>query len=159
MKLIIILLFLLIIIFIIYFYNIIQNTEKFNNIYPYYYNYPFSYNYYNPRPVPINTIRWNKNPMLTSIYRNDLYKNDLLGQWIKVGIAYSENLNNSYFDVYQLNLGPRSDLYNYKIINKYGQEIPIQRNNILEDGDKFQLKGIQGFVKFIDTSKYSYIYI
>lgn len=117
-------------------------------------------------PVPINTIRWNSGifnrPMLTSI---ESPYNNILGQQFKRGIAYTlDNNDNTIVDIYQINLDPQRELYNYFARTKYNQTLSIELpyyKNYLEDGDIIKIKGLQGKGDFIfeDFNKYQYIYI
>lgn len=114
-------------------------------------------------PVPLNTIRWGGmfGPMLTSIKSpKDYY----LGQWVTAGTAYTDNPNDfTNVTVQQLNLDPGRDMFSYRVVTKDGQVIPInlrQNHNRLEDGDRFQIQGMEGKGDFVfnEADKYAYVY-
>lgn len=117
-------------------------------------------------PVPVNTIRWGNRspfgPMLTSLKSpKDYY----IGQWVKAGSAYTDNPNDfTYYDVEQLNLDPGRDMFRYRVITKDGQTIPIYldpHQNRLEDGDRFQIQGMEGKGDFVfnEADKYNFVYV
>lgn len=117
-------------------------------------------------PVPIESIRWGYRspfgPMLTSLRSPKDYA---IGQWVNAGTAYTDNPNDfTVYTVEQLNLDPGRDMFRYRVRTKHGQTIPIYLepyHNRLEDGDRFQIQGMEGKGDFIfnEADKYNFVYV
>lgn len=111
--------------------------------------------------VPYKSLRYPWGPMLTS--RKSL-KDYAIGQWVYAGTAYTDNPNDdTYVQVYQLNLDPGRDMFSYSVKYKH-QTIPINlepHHYKLEDGDRFKIQGMEGKGDFVfaEANKYSYVYV
>jgi hypothetical protein len=115
--------------------------------------YPFLYS--PASQVGVGPDWWNV-PMLTSVR-----KPEIIGKWIKIGVAYTNENKPEYIDVYQLTIDPVREIYYYEARTKYRQRIPIEINPYifkLEDGDKFKLVGNDKLWTFVKNSPYTYIW-
>jgi len=134
--------------------------------------YPWSNNSYYPVPGFISDAirtpyvnyavqpylsQYNK-PMLTSIVNP---KDFIIGQWVKAGIASSSKSKQPYLlQVYQRALDPMREIYEYKVRDRDGFEVPLDRIYLLEDGDTFDIPEYKSKGPFVfREDEYSYVYM